>query len=233
MARLLSVNVGLPRDIEWKGRTVHTAIWKDPVAGRVKVRQLNLEGDGQADLGGHGGIYRAVMVYQLDSYQYWRERFGELDIGAFGENLTIDGLPDNEICVGDQLRIGDSLFEVTAPRVTCYRLGIRLKDPQAAALLIGHHRPGFYLRVLTEGTVAAGDEITVVSRGPEAMSIADVSALLYFPDHPKAQLEKLAASLPEPKKLVLIEGADHFFEGRLKEMRETIESWIREVLASS
>jgi ferredoxin-NADP reductase/MOSC domain-containing protein YiiM len=190
MTKVVSVNVGLPKLVDWNGKQVRTAIWKNPVAGRVKVRPLNFEGDGQADLGGHGGPYRAVMVYQLDSYTYWRDHFGQLEIGAFGENLTVDGLPDSEVCVGDQLRIGDALFEVTAPRVTCYRLGIRLKEPQAAALLISHRRPGFYLRVLAEGTVAAGDEVTLVSRNPDSLSIADISALLYLPDHPKEKLEK-------------------------------------------
>src|SRR5207302_11109348 len=127
MARLLSVNVGLPRDIEWRGRTVRTAIWKDPVQGSRRVKRLNVEGDGQADLGGHGGEQRAVFVYQIDSYRYWEERLGRRDFthGQFGENFTIEGLPDDEVCIGDRYRIGTALFEVTQPRVTCYRVGIR------------------------------------------------------------------------------------------------------------
>src|SRR5262249_44705377 len=136
MARLLSVNVGLPRDIEWKGRIVHTGIWKDPVAGRRKVRRLNLDGDGQGDLAGHGGEQRAVYVYQIESHRYWQDRLKTtFVIGQFGENFTVEDLPDDRVCIGDRYRIGSALFEVTQPRVTCYRLGIRTHEPRMAALL--------------------------------------------------------------------------------------------------
>ncbi|HVI06776.1 MAG TPA: MOSC domain-containing protein, partial [Candidatus Binatia bacterium] len=120
MARLLSVNVGLPREIEWKGKTVLTAVWKDTVRGRHKVGTLNIDGDGQGDLAGHGGVNRAVMVYHLDSYRYWERELGRKDFsyGQFGENFTVDGLPDNEVCIGDRYRIGAALFEVSQPRVT-------------------------------------------------------------------------------------------------------------------
>ncbi len=191
MNKVLSVNVGLPREVDWNGKRIRTAIWKRPVTGRVPVSKTNLEGDAQADLGGHGGIYRAVMVYQLESFHYWVPYFGQLEPGGFGENLTIEGLPDNEVCVGDRLRIGGALFEVSQPRVTCYRLGVRLQHAQAAALLVSHRRPGFYMRVLQEGTVGSGDEITVVSRDREGMTIAEVSALLYLNDHPRNQLERI------------------------------------------
>ena len=161
MARLLSVSVGLPRDIEWRGRTVHTGIWKEPVQGRRRVTRLNVEGDGQGDLDGHGGEQRAVFVYQIESYRYWEERLGRRDFthGQFGENFTIEGLPDDEVCIGDRYRIGTALFEVTQPRTTCYRVGIRMNEPQMAALLTSSGRPGFYLRVLEEGEVGAGDPI--------------------------------------------------------------------------
>src|SRR3954454_24660734 len=124
-ARLLSVNVGLPRDIQWKGRTVHTGIWKDPVPGRSRVGRLNLTGDAQGDLAGHGGEQRAVFVYQMDSYRYWERVLKRRDFtfGQFGENFTVAGLADSEVCVGDGYRIGGALFEVTQPRVTCYRVG--------------------------------------------------------------------------------------------------------------
>src|SRR5215472_8755005 len=171
MPRLLSVNVGLSRDVAWRGKTVRTAVWKTPVQGRRMVRRLNIDGDGQGDLAGHGGEHRAVFVYQIDSYRYWQAQLGRDDfvMGQFGENFTVDGLPDGEVCIGDRYRIGGALFEVTQPRVTCFRLGIRMDEPRMPALVVAHHRPGFYLRVLQEGEVGAGDEIGLVARGAERM----------------------------------------------------------------
>src|SRR6187401_2594900 len=190
MARLLSVNVGLPRDIEWKGRTVHTGIWKDPVRCRCRVSRLNLDGDGQGDLGGHGGEQRAVFVYQIESYRHWEQELGRDDFvyGQFGENFTVEGLGDDEVCIGDRFRIGSAVFEVSQPRVTCYRVGIRMNDPRIPALLVSNHRPGFYFRVLEEGEVQPGNEILKVASGPEQMTVAEVSALLYLPSHPRQQL---------------------------------------------
>ena len=192
MARLLSVNVGLPRDVPWRGRTVRTGIWKQPVEGRRVVRRLNLDGDGQGDLAGHGGEQRAVFVYQVESYRHWEEQLGRHDLapGQFGENFTIEGLPDDAVCVGDRFRIGTALFEVTQPRTTCYRVGIRLEEPRMAALLTSSGRPGFYFRVIEEGEVGAGDPILPVARGPEQMTVAQVNALLYGPLHPRDQLER-------------------------------------------
>ena len=192
MARLLSVNVGLPRDIEWQGKTIHTAVWKAPVQGRRMARRLNIDGDGQGDLAGHGGEHRAVFVYQIESYRYWQNQLGRNDFtyGQFGENFTVEGLPDTEVCIGDHYRIGDALFEVTQPRVTCYRVGIRMNEPQMAALLVSHGRPGFYFRVLEEGEVGAGDEIVKVEAGPERMTVAEINALLYLPGHPANGLER-------------------------------------------
>ena len=196
MARLLSVNVGLPRDIEWKGRTVHTGIWKNPVHGRRRVGRLNLDGDGQGDLEGHGGEQRAVFVYQIDSYRYWREQLKRSDLsdpksfGQFGENFTIEGLPDDAVCIGDRYRIGSALFEVTQPRVTCYRIGIKMNEPRMAALLTSSGRPGFYFRVLEEGEVGAGDEIVKVGEAKERMTVAEINALLYLPNHPHGLLER-------------------------------------------
>ncbi|MFF8784436.1 MOSC domain-containing protein [Streptomyces sp. NPDC015125] len=197
MATLLSVNVGMPEDVSWQGRTVHTGAWKSPVHGPRMVRRLNIDGDGQGDLAGHGGEIRAVLVYQLQSYQYWQEQLGrdDLTFGIFGENFTVDGLPDNEVCIGDRYRIGEAALEVTQPRVTCYRVGMRLGEPAMASLLVAHHRPGFYLRVLTEGRVQAGDEITLVRKGPEELSVAETDALLYLPDRDPAQLRK-ALNIP-------------------------------------
>jgi ferredoxin-NADP reductase/MOSC domain-containing protein YiiM len=192
MARLLSVNVGLPRDIAWRGKTVHTAVWKEPVQGRRMVRRLNIDGDGQGDLQGHGGEQRAVFVYQIESYRYWEDRLGRSDFthGQFGENFTIEGMSDEEVCIGDQYRIGQALFEVTQPRVTCYRVGIRMDEPQMAALLTSSGKPGFYFRVLQEGEVEAGDEIVKLADGPERMTISEINALLYLPGHSREQLER-------------------------------------------
>ena len=192
MARLLSVNVGLPRDIAWKGRTVHTAIWKNPVSGRSRVGRLNVEGDGQGDLAGHGGEQRAVFVYQIESYRHWREQLKTTDFvhGQFGENFTVEGLADNVVCIGDRYRIGTALFEVTQPRVTCYRIGIRMNEPRMPALLTSSGRPGFYFRVLEEGEVGAGDEIEKVGEADERMTVAEINGLLYLPNHARDRLER-------------------------------------------
>jgi ferredoxin-NADP reductase/MOSC domain-containing protein YiiM len=192
MPRLLSVNVGLPRDVTWNGKTVRTAIWKSPVEGRTMVRKLNIVGDAQGDLGGHGGEQRAVFVYQMDSYHYWESVLGRSDfsLGQFGENFTVEGHPDNEVCIGDRYRIGDAIFEVTQPRVTCYRVGIRMNEPRMAALLVAHHRPGFYFRVLQEGEVGAGDDIVKIADGPEQITVANIDGLLYLPGHSREQLER-------------------------------------------
>jgi ferredoxin-NADP reductase/MOSC domain-containing protein YiiM/ferredoxin len=187
---LLSVNVGLPKDVSWQGRTVFTGVFKDPVPGPRRVRKLNVDGDGQGDLAGHGGEQRAVFVYQIDSYRHWERELGRSDFvyGQFGENFTVEGLGDDEVCIGDRYRIGSAIFEVTQPRVTCYRVGIRMNDPRIPALLVSHHRPGFYFRVLEEGEVQAGDDIVKLLSGPEQMTVADVDGLLYLPGHTRQGL---------------------------------------------
>jgi ferredoxin-NADP reductase/MOSC domain-containing protein YiiM/ferredoxin len=156
------------------------------------VRWLNINGDGQGDLAGHGGLNRPVMVYQTDSYRYWERELGRdtFSYGQFGENFTVEGLPDAEVCVGDRYRIGSALFEISQPRVTCYRVGIRMDDPQMPMKLVAHHRPGFYLRVLKEGEVGAGDEIIKVADGPERMTIAEIDAMLYLRGHTREQLDR-------------------------------------------
>jgi len=191
MASVLSVNVGMPQDVTWQGKVVRTAIWKQAATGRVMARRSNLDGDGQGDLAGHGGEHRAVMVYQIESYRYWEQVLARNDFqfGQFGENLTVDGLADDEVCIGDHYRIGGALFEVTQPRVTCYRVGMRMNNPQMPSLLVAHKRPGFYLRVLEEGEVGAGDPIVKVADGPERMTIAEIDGLLYLPEHPRNRLE--------------------------------------------
>jgi ferredoxin-NADP reductase/MOSC domain-containing protein YiiM len=188
--RLVSVNVGMPKDVPWQGKTVFTGVFKNAVSGPRRVRKLNVDGDGQGDLAGHGGEQRAVFVYQIDSYRHWEDELGRSDFvhGQFGENFTVEGLGDDEVCIGDRYRIGTALFEVTQPRVTCYRVGIRLNDPRIPALLVSHRRPGFYFRVLEEGEVQAGDEIFKVASGQEQMTVAEVDALLYLPGHPRQGL---------------------------------------------
>src|SRR6204780_3114005 len=191
MAQILSINVGLPRDVAWRGEKIHTGIWKQPVLGRIPVRRLNVDGDGQGDLAGHGGEHRAVLVYQIESYRYWQEQLKRSDFvyGQFGENFTIEELADDAVCIGDRFQIGTALFEVTQPRVTCFRVGIRMNEPRMASLLTSSGRPGFYFRVLREGEVAAGDEIVKGGEAGERMTVAEINALLYFPDHPRDRLE--------------------------------------------
>ncbi len=216
LARLLSVNVGLPREITWRGETVYTSVWKEPVQGRRLVRRLNIDGDAQGDLVGHGGEHRAVFVYQMDSYHYWQRELkrGDFTFGQFGENFTVEGLADSEVCVGDRYRIGSALFEVTQPRVTCYRVGIRMDEPRMAALLVAHHRPGFYFRVLEEGEVGAGDEIVKVAEGPERLTVDAVDALLYLPGPAQEDLER-ALRIP-----ALSPGWKSSFEALLRQMTQ-------------
>jgi len=197
MPVLLSVNVGMPKNVPWHGKTVYTGVWKEPVAGPRMARRLNIDGDGQGDTQGHGGEQRAVFVYQIQSYEHWRQYFGRdhLPYGQFGENLTVDGLPDDEVCIGDRYRIGEAEFEVTQPRVTCYRVGMRFGEPELPALLVSHHRPGFYMRVITEGHIQSGDPIVKTRTGPQALSVADTDALLYLPGRDQ---RKLRAALQIP-----------------------------------
>ena len=172
--------------------------------------RLNVDGDGQGDLAGHGGEQRAVFVYQIDSYRYWEHELGRDDFvhGQFGENFTVEGLSDDEVCIGDRYRIGTAVFEVTQPRVTCYRVGIRMNDPRIPALLVSHRRPGFYFRVLEEGEVEAGDEIVKLASGPEQMTVAEIDATPLPPGapapaaascaaHPGSQ-SRLAGLVPRP-----------------------------------
>src|SRR5262249_12169614 len=180
-----------------QGHAVHHGIWKHSVDGPQMVRRLNIDGDGQGDLNGHGGEQRAVLVYQIDSYRHWQDHFGRSDFeyGQFGENFTVDGLFDTEVHIGDRYRIGEAEFEVTQPRVTCFRVGMRLGEPELPALLVSHHRPGFYMRVITEGQVHAGDEIVRTRVGRHVLSVADIDALLYLPGR---DLEQLRAAVDIP-----------------------------------
>jgi len=193
VGKLVSVNVGMPKNVQWRDKTVYTGIWKTPVEGPVMVRRINIDGDGQGDLAGHGGEQRAVMVYQTESYDFWKTYLNREDLmpGHFGENFTVTGLSDDEVCIGDRYQIGEAEFEVTQPRVTCFRVGLRLNEPEMPNLLVAQHRPGFYFRVITEGHVRAGDGIVRVRRGRHELSVADVDALLYLPNRDIEQLRKI------------------------------------------
>jgi ferredoxin-NADP reductase/MOSC domain-containing protein YiiM/ferredoxin len=214
VGRLLSVNVGRPRNVAWEGKTVRTAIWKDRVDGPRMVRKINIDGDDQADRKAHGGEHRAVFVYQIESYAYWRQHLGRHDFtyGQFGENFTVEGMADDEVCIGDRFQIGEATFEVTQPRVTCFRVGIRMRDPAMPSLLVSHHRPGFYLRVLQEGEVEAGQPILKLSDGPEQMSVAEIDALLYLPKRSRRNLAR-ATQIP-----ALSEGWQSSFRSLLEQL---------------
>lgn len=180
--KLLAVSVGRRKEVPYMGRTAATAIFKEPLNARVMLRSLNLDGDEQVDLRGHGGIYKAVCVYTVENYEFWKKTLGRTDfrIPQFGENFTVDGMLEDEIHVGDVFRIGDALVEVTQPRVPCYRLGIKMEDPTFPSKFLKSCRVGFYLRMLEEGEVGAGDTIELVKMDPEEMSVSDVCHLYYF-----------------------------------------------------
>lgn len=194
---LVSLNVGKPKNMTWNGSTLFTGIFKSPVAGPRMVRRLNVDGDGQGDLNGHGGEQRAVLVYQRESYAHWAEHLRRDDLvpGNFGENFTVEGLPDDEVCIGDRFRIGEAVFEVTQPRVTCFRVGMRLGEPEMPSMLVAHGRPGFYLRVIEEGVVSAGDFIIKTRSGRHQLSVAATDALLYLPGRSEEHLRK-AVDIP-------------------------------------
>jgi MOSC domain-containing protein YiiM len=180
--KLLSVNVSLPREVQHGRKTVTTGIFKEPVNGRVMLRTLNLDGDGQADLIGHGGIYKAAYVYSIENYDYWKRELGRTDFtfGQFGENFTVEGMLEDEIHVGDVFRVGSALVAVTQPRVPCYKLGIKMGLPRFVKMYLASCQVGFYLRVLEEGEVGAGDVFDRVRTDAERMTVREICHLLYF-----------------------------------------------------
>jgi len=177
--RVLSVNVGLPREVEWRGNTVTTGIWKGPVAGRVPLRKLNLDGDGQADPRVHGGPHKAVYAYPSEFYELWSRERPELELGpgTFGENLTTEGLPDGEACVGDRFRVGTAELVVTQPRLPCFKLGIRMGRDAFVTEFLERGLLGFYFAVAREGDVAAGDDIALLQRHPQRFPVTEVARL--------------------------------------------------------
>ncbi len=179
--KLISVNVGLPREVEWRGRTVRTSIWKTPIDGRVRVGRLNLEGDRQSDLSVHGGAEKAVYVYPSEHYAYWGRELPSMDLpwGAFGENLTTEGLLEDAVKIGDRLRIGSAELVVTQPRMPCYKLGVRFGREDMVKRFLKSGRTGFYLAVLREGEVGSGDPIELTQRDDHDVTVADISALFW------------------------------------------------------
>ncbi len=180
--KLLSVNVSLPKEVPYNGKTIRTGIFKEPVPGRVRLRELNLDGDGQADLVGHGGIYKAVYTYTIENYDYWKRELKRDDFtyGQFGENFTVAGMLEDQVHVGDVFRIGTALVEVTQPRVPCSKLAMKMERPAFLKLFMSSERVGFYFRVLEEGQVGAGDVLERVKVGPEQMTVREMFHLLYF-----------------------------------------------------
>jgi MOSC domain-containing protein YiiM len=177
--KVISVNVGLPREVAWNGGRVTTGIFKSPVSGSVPVRRLNLDGDRQADLTVHGGPYKAVYAYPIEHYPKWRDELPELELpmGSFGENLTVEGLDENTLHIGDRLRIGTSVLVVTQPRMPCYKLGIRFQRDDMIKRFLASGRSGFYFSVEEEGEVSAGTGIEILSRDPNQVRVVDIQLL--------------------------------------------------------
>jgi MOSC domain-containing protein YiiM len=195
--KLLSISVGLPREVEWRGKTVRTSIFKAPVSSRVRVGQLNLEGDQQSDLSVHGGFEKAVYAYPSEHYAFWRAELPGIDLpwGAFGENFTTEGLLENAVHIGDRLRAGSAEFVVTQPRMPCFKLGIRFGRPDMVKRFQRGGRTGFYLAVLREGEVAAGDSLEFMARDEHGVTVADVVGL-YVADAASQDALRRVSELP-------------------------------------
>ncbi|MGC2299610.1 MAG: MOSC domain-containing protein [Acidobacteriaceae bacterium] len=202
--KLISVNTGLPRQVLWRGTSVTTGIFKEPVRGRIALRKLNLEGDGQADLSVHGGPYKAVYCYPVAHYDYWKKELPdrELPVGIFGENFTVDGPLEDSVHLGDQFSVGSAEVVVTQPRLPCYKLGIRFGDDDMVRRFFASRRTGFYLAVTREGEVGAGDELKVISRDPNGVPVAEIIRLYAgkrYSNADVASLERIIqiAAVPE------------------------------------
>jgi MOSC domain-containing protein YiiM len=211
--RLLSINVGLPRDVDWRGKTVRTSIFKSPVLGRVRVTRLNVEGDQQSDLSVHGGTEKAVYAYPSEHYAFWREELPGLDLpwGAFGENFTTEGLLEGSVRIGDRLRVGSAEFVVTQPRMPCFKLGIRFGRPDIVKRFLRSGRSGFYLAVLQEGEVTAGDSFESIARDEPGVTVAEVVDL-YTADAANQDLLRRVSEVP-----ALPESWREYFRKRLWE----------------
>jgi MOSC domain-containing protein YiiM len=194
--KLLSVNVGLPRDVEWQGKRVRTSIFKSPASGHLRVATLNLEGDEQSDLSVHGGVHKAVYAYPSEHYPFWREAVPDIELpwGAFGENFTTEGLLEETVRIGDRIRVGSAEFVVTQPRMPCYKLGLRFGHPEMVKRFLRSGRTGFYLAVLEEGQVTAGDSIELLAQDEYGITVADI-VNLYTADATNQDLLRRASEL--------------------------------------
>ncbi len=210
--RVVSVNVGLPREVLWKRRMVLTGIFKEPVVGRVAVRRLNLEGDRQADLTVHGGLEKAIYVYPAEYYAYWRKEFPDMDLpfGMFGENFTVEGL-DEMVNIGDQFNIGTTKVMVTQPRLPCYKLGLKFKRDDILKRFLNSGLTGFYLSVLEEGEVETGNAITYIKHDKNGITVEDITQLYAFDKHNMTMLRRVAAleALPESWREYFQERIEH------------------------
>lgn len=209
--KVLSVNVSLPKEVPYRGETIFTGIFKEPVEGRVALRRSNLDGDRQADLAVHGGIHKAAYVYSIENYDYWERELGRGDFafGQFGENFTVEGMVEDKVHIGDVFRIGEALVEITQPRVPCYKLGIKMGSPRFLKTFLESCRVGFYLGVLEEGEVGAGDVIERVRSDPERVTVREACHLLYF------DLDNLEGSKKALRVRALAPGWRRSFEERL------------------
>ena len=216
--KIVSLNVGLPREVLWHGRTVTTGIYKEPVAGRVALRKLNLDGDRQADLGVHGGEYKAVYCYPLEHYEYWKKELPgrELPMGVFGENFTLEGLLEAEAHLGDRFAVGSAEVVVTQPRLPCYKLGVRFGDDEMVKRFLVSGRGGFYLAVTREGEVGAGDEITVLSRDANLVPASEITRLYVAKGYGTEELISLRRALQVES---LPEDWKHYFRERMQKMK--------------
>lgn len=216
IGRVVSINVGQPREVQWKGRTVSTGIFKQPVKGKVAARKLNLDGDRQADLSVHGGPEKAVYVYPAEYYQSWRAELPEMDLpwAMFGENLTTEGLQDGEVNIGDEFRIGTTHVVVTQPRMPCYKLGLKFQRDDILKRFLLSNRSGFYLSVLEEGEVEAGDTITLLKRDEHNVTVTDI---VHLYTHDKNNLDALQRAVLVP---ALPQGWRDYFGERIDQLLE-------------
>ena len=215
--KLVSVNTGLPREVTWHDMTVTTSIFKEPVAGRVALRKLNLDGDRQADLTVHGGEFKAVYCYPLVHYDYWKQELPgrDLPLAIFGENFTTDGLLEDSVHLGDRFSIGSAEVVVTQPRLPCYKLGIRFQADDMVKRFLASGRSGFYLAVTREGEVAAGDEIKQLARDPQAVPVSEITRLYIAKEFSSADVASLQKAL---QVAALPESWKEYFRERLEKM---------------